>query len=335
MQSPKTISVLESIEQSVFINEYLTPGKPVVIRGLVSQLPVVKAAKRSNDAFLEYLTAHYVGGRIRFMTLANDAYYFYNEDYSGFNFERKIGSYEQFLNAIRDASPVNAPNRVSLQSAPLKDHFPNLLGEYQMPLFDSAIEPRIWLGSAGKINSHFDDANNIACVISGKRTFTIFPPEQIENLYLGSLQITPGGAPISLAKLHEYDQQKFPKMKEAIKYSLSIELYPGDAIFIPALWWHHVESHEGVNGLINYWQGGSIENPQELSGLDAILFGLISLSKLPESEKLAWKTMFDHIVMKSEGQFDYVPDKIKGVLGEMNTASKQNIVNWLASKLNR
>ena len=35
--------------------------------------------------------------------------------------------------------------------------------------------------------------------------------------------------------------------------AFSAELQPGDAIFIPSLWWHQVESLSAVNGLVNYW----------------------------------------------------------------------------------
>ena len=37
------------------------------------------------------------------------------------------------------------------------------------------------------------------------------------------------------------------------------ELAPGDALFIPTLWWHHVESlDQQLNCLVNYWWNGAI-----------------------------------------------------------------------------
>ena len=31
------------------------------------------------------------------------------------------------------------------------------------------------------------------------------------------------------------------------------DLQPGDALYIPSLWWHHVESIGVLNTMVNYW----------------------------------------------------------------------------------
>ena len=72
-----------------------------------------------------------------------------------------------------------------------------------MPLLDARVEPRVWIGNAVKVNTHFDLVYNIACVAGGRRRFTLFPPEQIDNLYIAPLDFTPSGAPVSLVSVHE------------------------------------------------------------------------------------------------------------------------------------
>jgi len=48
-------------------------------------------------------------------------------------------------------------------------------------------------GSARRITTptHLDEWNNIGCVVCGRRRFTLFPPEQIANLYIGPLDFAP------------------------------------------------------------------------------------------------------------------------------------------------
>ena len=35
-------------------------------------------------------------------------------------------------------------------------------------------------------------------MVAGRRRFTLFPPEQVANLYIGPLDLTPAGQPVSL-----------------------------------------------------------------------------------------------------------------------------------------
>ena len=63
-----------------------------------------------------------------------------------------------------------------------------------MALLDEKILPRIWLGNRITTPAHVDEWNNVGCVVAGRRRFTLFPPEQITNLYIGPLDFAPTGA---------------------------------------------------------------------------------------------------------------------------------------------
>jgi hypothetical protein len=178
---------------------------------------------------------------------------FYNESMSGFNFIRNrlpiTAIAEQVL---RYAAFARAP-AVAAQSALIRDCLPGFAAENRLPLVDAAVLPRIWLGNAITTPTHLDEWSNIGCVVAGRRRFTLFPPEQIANLYIGPLDYAPTGVPMSLVSLHAPDLVRFPRFKEAVAVAVTAELGPGDAIFIPPLWWHHVESLEPFNLLVNYW----------------------------------------------------------------------------------
>ncbi|MGC6751747.1 cupin-like domain-containing protein, partial [Escherichia coli] len=73
----------------------------------------------------------------------------------------------------------------------------------------------------------------------------------------------------------------------------------GDAIYIPFHWWHAVDSLEPINLFANYWWApapAATLNPQ-----DALLHAMFSLRLLPEDQRAAWRTMFDHLVFQTGG----------------------------------
>ena len=128
-----------------------------------------------------------------------------------------------------------------------------------MPILDAAVAPRIWLGNRVTVPAHFDESYNLACVVAGRRRFTLFPPEQVGNLYIGPLDFAPTGAAMSVVNLAEPDLRKVSEVTDALAAALTAELAPGDAIFIPTLWWHHVESLDReLNVLVNYWWNGAL-----------------------------------------------------------------------------
>ena len=93
----------------------------------------------------------------------------------------------------------------------------------------------------------------MAIVIGGWRRFTLFPPEQVDNLDVGPLHFTIAGPPVSMVDLLHPDFERYPRFATALEHAVMAELGPGDALFIPPLWWHDVEALDGVNVRMSYW----------------------------------------------------------------------------------
>jgi len=130
---------------------------------------------------------------------------------------------------------------------------PDFARDYSMPLLDSSVTPRAWIGTPTTVQIHMDQSQNIACVLLGEREVTLFPPEQLPNLYPGPLETAPGGAIVSLADLDNPDFEKHPGFEQALKTKTTVTLKAGDAIFIPYGWWHHIRAMSPLNMLVNYW----------------------------------------------------------------------------------
>ena len=174
------------------------------------------------------------------------------------------------------------------------------------------------------MQTHYDPYSNIACVGAGRRRFTLFPPSQIHNLYVGPIDLTPAGQPVSMVKLHEPDFIRYPRFKEALAAAEFAELEPGDAIYIPELWWHHVESLEAFNVLVNYWWVNDRVGPDE--PYTCMMHGLMSIRTLPKPARLAWRELFDHYVFRmNEDAVDHLDVKNRGILGKVTPQNYNNI----------
>jgi hypothetical protein len=93
------------------------------------------------------------------------------------------------------------------------------------------------------------------------------------------------------------------------------ELGPGDAVFIPALWWHDIRSLEDFGSLINFWWRES--EPPHLTPLNALYHAVIALRDLPPNERKAWRVHFDHYVFGDNGDaVEHLPQNARGVLGK-------------------
>ncbi|MEQ9056128.1 MAG: cupin-like domain-containing protein, partial [Roseovarius confluentis] len=201
---------------------------------------------------------------------------------------------------------------------------PGLRDENDIDLGGRQTLASIWIGNRTVIGAHFDALYNIACVAAGRRRVTLFPPDEIENLYIGPLDPTPAGQPVSLVDFNDWDVAKYPRFAHAMERALIAELGPGDGLFIPSAWWHHVESLDTVNVLVNYWWRDSpafMGNP-----MDALAHALLNIRDLSPAERDRWRSIFEHYVFDWEnGRADHIPAQARGSLGPMDDPTARRL----------
>lgn len=327
------------VDKEKFEREIVTQYRPAVLKGLVANWPSVREARKSPGAICNYLHAFDNGSDIDAVMVPPDMEprVAYTPDMSAFNFLRNRRPISQVLEQLSRYAAFPNPPAVAVQSASIPECLPGFVNENPMPLLSSSILPRIWIGNALTVPAHLDESSNIACVVAGKRRFTLFPPEQAANLYLGPIDFNPTGCPISMVSFRDIDFEKYPKFREALDAALVAELEPGDAIYIPTLWWHQVESLEVLNILVNYWWPDMAgDAPKPGSVFDSLMHCILNMKDLKPEHKKAWAALFDHYVFDAkEDLAAHIPDVRKGILGKTTVEQISQIKTWLIGRIQR
>lgn len=320
----------------IFRNEIVPAFRPVVLRGLVKDWAAISESAASPRAALDYLVRHAANVPVVTFMGAPEigGRFFYRDDMRGVNFEQKQESFHESLQRL--SRLLDAPDGASVYigSQAVADLLPALNAMLRTPLVHASIEPRVWIGNRTIVSAHYDLSDNIACVVAGKRRFTVLPPEQTRNLYVSPLEFTLAGQPASLVEFNNPDYDRHPLFAEAVKHAEVAELGPGDAIYIPYLWWHHVEGLDPFNVLVNYWWTDADSGSPE--AFEAMMHGVMAVKPLPPKRREAWRAIYDHYVFEKNGDAAaHLPPYAKGVLGPPGPKLRDYIRTWLMRALSR
>src|SRR5882672_9702002 len=278
-----------SVETAMELDLAVRASKPLVLRGLFEHWPSLAAGRSSPSALNDYLKSMDRGipGPVMEAPASTQGRFGYSADLREFTFSKRQRGISETLDRIeRQADRPSAPI-IAIQMLPLATHLPDFVQQNPMPLLPQ-IAPLLWLGGRVRTQIHHDRDHNLACVIAGRRRFVLFPPEQVVNLYIGPIDNPP---PLSIVDLEAPDFSRFPRFAKAMETAQAAELGPGDALFMPRHWWHHVTSHDPYNAMVNYWWGTQAQglgNPY-----DCLLTALLAIKDLPSQERIYWQAMFD------------------------------------------
>ncbi len=306
----------------------MAAARPLVIRGLVRNWPIVKLALDSPTAFAQRMAQYDNGSDVSTLMVEPEAggVIGYKPDLSDFNYRHFKVPVTLGLQRLAKYSRLERAPGLVIQSAEIGNCLPGFLLDHALPFLDGKTGPRLWMGNRTITPTHFDSQHNIACVVCGARRFTLFPPEQIANLYVGPLDYAPTGAAISLARLTQADDPRFPRLKLALATGRSAELRPGDAIYIPPLWWHHVASLEDLNALINYWWSPiAVPGFTTAHGRAALFHSVLAYRSLSAPERAAWRRFFDYYVFNDADPAAHIPPARRGVLGPLTADSVKQL----------
>ncbi|HEY6926067.1 MAG TPA: cupin-like domain-containing protein [Steroidobacteraceae bacterium] len=303
------------VDPATFWNRIFPTHQPALLRGVVGSWPAVIRGLESAQALIRYLLSLEQGGPAALLTAAAsiEGRFFYREDMRGTNFERRVVPLEVGLQALLTHLDNPRPPAIYIESAPLPDCLPTFARDHRLALLNPIIVPRIWIGNAVKVQTHYDYSSNIACVVAGRRRFTLFPPDQLANLYVGPWDNTLAGVPVSMVRLEAPDFARYPRFRLALQHAQVADLEPGDALFIPYAWWHHVESLTPCNVLVNYWWNEAIP---PLNVADSLLHALTAIRELPPEQRAVWRNLFDYYVFQTSGDpLGHLAPENRGLMG--------------------
>lgn len=311
-------------------------SRPFILRGIAADWPLVRSGLEGGSCGARaYLLRHARKRRfeVNVGQPGKGGRLFYDEK-MGMNFRMGRATLSDIFAGIEaNENKPDAPV-IYLSSLNMHDYFDELHETNHLDLSGRVTRDGIWIGTRTEIAAHNDIPENVAVCAVGRRRFTLFPPESFADLYLGPLENTPAGRAVSMVNLADPDYVRFPRFRDALKRAEVAALEPGDALFIPSLWFHHVEALDPFNVLVNYWWR---DTPQFLGDPEhALLHAILAVRDLPDGARERWKALFDHYVFSNGSAAGaHLPEGTRGILDPLNAESAGTLRAFLLRSLSR
>lgn len=145
----------------------------------------------------------------------------------------------------------------------------------------------IWLNYRETFGrSHFDDYENFNFMLEGRKRFVLLPPG-FRNYYIRSM-LNGFGHHSKVVNFDKVDLARFPRLREPLKLRREVVLQPGEMLYLPLSWWHHVEPLDHVNLNLNFW---------------------LESAKLIKMPYQLVDSIYKRFYRRAKGLYDYQPEK--------------------------
>jgi len=335
MENAAKVREYQGVDGRRFREEIMAASEPAILRGAAAHWPAVQAAA-TPQGIADYLKARDTGAGFD-MAVGAPAIkgrFFYNEEMTGLNFERRPATVSNLADQLLAAAGEADPPTYAAQAIEARASVPAFLDENTLDLIGKAVSPRLWIGNRVIVSAHHDMFSNIAVVVAGRRRFTLFPPDQVANLHIGPFEFTPAGTPVSLIDFDNPDFDCFPGFARALEAAQIADLERGDALYIPYMWWHHVRALDPFSMLANYWWNEAPPAQPGLQPVDALVHAFLAFSGLPDEQREAWAPMFAHMVFDKDAASHLPPGK-SGIRGKLSDESKRIIRQQMGALMAR
>eukprot|EP00850_Spirogloea_muscicola_P001155 SM000004S15025 [mRNA] locus=s4:799035:803238:+ [translate_table: standard] len=232
------------------------PNLPAVFRGLVSGWPAARLwGPPAEDGSFRRLRA--LAGEATVQAMASVGPIFYGNLGSHERVAATLGDLLQLAplassqchpsEAEQSAPMYDAEDRTGVSLAPLLEdiHKPDILKKKEIASIN------FWMSFHASISSiHYDPYHNLLCVVSGRKTVSIWPPSAAASLY--PMPLYGESSNHSAINLLQPDYKQHPQAANYRTLCKNITLAAGDALFLPEGWYHQVDSERSTIA-VNFW----------------------------------------------------------------------------------
>ena len=138
--------------------------------------------------------------------------------------------------------PNNGPVKFYLKEKAFIEKFPDLAADIPLQSSLSATKhfpTLLWISSADITTPlHYDVVHSLFAQVSGRKRFTLFAPQDGSSLY--PFPVFSRNSYLSRVDILQPDVEEFPKFRQAKPFEFVLE--PGEVLYLPAFWWHQVQS---------------------------------------------------------------------------------------------
>lgn len=230
------IETLESIDYNTLKNNYINKKKPVVIKGFARNWGATK--KWNLDYFLDLEDD-------KDITLLSGNFIQDDNRY-------KKSTFRDYILKLKDAEVNQQAVKDYLTTLDIFNYFPHLNSDTDFSIFEKCTavnDVTAWIGPKGTISGfHNDTGKNLYAQIKGKKMFILSSTKYNQHLYPSDKYIN--GAVASQVDINNFSSEKFPKFMDAEFKSVILE--PGDALYVPSMWWHYVQSFDTSISISNF-----------------------------------------------------------------------------------
>lgn len=260
-QSERQIERRSRLSRSEFYRSYVAPGRPVIVTDAIEHWParrwtVEHVVEKYGD--MPLVAERLVGEQPEEFarSIDGDPRKLSRLPGNRHSFEQRKISVREYFERVDVTGSGNGQWFAALQ--PITRMAPQAREEILgLPYFDELQQrialqrPLLWMGPAGCVSSlHIDKLPNLVVQLIGRKKWYLFPSAEMELVYLPAPAVTPR---FSRLDPEHPDLASFPKYARARPYVF--ELAPGEALFVPPNWPHHVRSLEFSISLNFWWVG--------------------------------------------------------------------------------
>ncbi|MGG1948161.1 cupin-like domain-containing protein [Trinickia sp. NRRL B-1857] len=235
--------MIARVSSSEFSSRFFEQGQPAIITDALADWQL--DTRWTPDALARMATDRRIVS-----SRADDGRYRFAPSDEGAQSNVFENSEVEFGEAARRLLDPDDGDTVYVMQQSIPEKLPELLEHVVVPPWITGQHPAInlWFGRRTATQLHFDHSNNFFAQLYGTKEFTLFAPADSEHLY--PYHHDSATSHLSYVDLDDPELDKHPRFARAVADRFTMQ--PGDLLFLPAFWWHHVRA-PGVAVSVNFW----------------------------------------------------------------------------------